>query len=1126
MTHTLFTALASGTALLFSAVALPGAAQTPDMVLASTWVPARNVTAAPLQRAIALKLENVRVKQALQEIGRLGRIEIAYGDDVLGSEARVSLAAEGITVRDALLAALEGTGLEAFVSLTGTKVLVRAPERQPGSIAGTVRDAATGGPLAGVTVAVVGTRLAGATGAEGRYAIPDVPPGTHQVRARLLGYLAAERAVAVGEGQQSVADFELQARPIEMDPVVSIGYATARKSDLTGAVSAVASEEFESRPITNASQALQGLATGLYINQASGQPGQDGATIRIRGLTTLPDGDNDPLVLIDGIEGPLSQVNPTDIKSIAVLKDAASAAIYGSRGASGVILVETKTGKPGENLHLEYTGYTGMQEATRLPEAVTNSVQFMEMYNQALINEGRAPLFTAEQIDEFRTGTDPLLYPNTNWLDVVFDPAAVQEHTLRVSGERGGTRYALSGGAMKQQGVMVGTKADRYRFRLNLDSDVSERLNLGVRVYGSRRVTEQSQYWHFDGTGGVFLEATRAWPIMPVKFPDGRYATSWIPAGRNQFRNPLVLATEGIVPNEDHDVTGQAFASYNLVPGLTLFGTYAVTREENFSRNFIPNVSAYDPKTGDAYPLSWVAPNSVSSSSGNTLKQTAYATLTYDRTLAGAHALKAMLGYSEETATSQWVGGGMHDVPSNDLKVIDAGTRNPSIGGSNWEWGLKSVFGRLNYGFRDKYLFQANFRHDGSSRLPPGHRWGLFPSFSAGWRLSQEHFLRNVRFLDELKVRGSWGKLGNQEIGLYPYQQIVSLGQDYVFGGEVAPGAAVTRLVNQDITWETTTTTDIGVDAVAGPLDITFDYFHKYTDGILREAAIPGAIGGLAGPTVNLAAVRNRGWELAVGFTGTRGNLSYGIRGNVTQVHNEVANLPEQVIDGPRILKQGLPIGSWYMLVADGIYQSQEEIDNSAVWQNERWRIRPGDIRYVDTNRDGVINFDDRQVVGSTTPEWTYGLTLDVGYKGFDFATLLQGVQNVQSWQTGALIVPFLEGYAGVGQRWVNAWTPENRTNELPRLTTQAYTPNFVPSTFWLEDASYLRVKNIQLGYTVPGILTRRVGVKSLRLYVNAQNPFTFTRYHGIDPERPLNNGWSNSHPNVRILTVGTTVRF
>lgn len=431
----------------------------------------------------------------------------------------------------------------------------------------------------------------------------------------------------------------------------------------------------------------------------------------------------------------------------------------------------------------------------------------------------------------------------------------------------------------------------------------------------------------------------------------------------------------------------------------------------------------------------------------------------------------------------------------------------------------------MNYAFRDKYLFEANFRYDGSSKFAKDNRWGLFPSFSGGWKISEEPFMQNVSFLDNLKLRASWGQLGNQEnpaVGLYPYIQTISLGQDYPFGNSIQPGVAQTALANEDISWETTTTTDIGVHADFGPVEVEFDYFNKLTEDILRPAQISLVVGALTAPSVNQASVKNTGWELMLKYANTLGDLSYSANFNVTQVHNKIVSIPEPVTGNFSILQEGDAINSRYLLRSDGIYQSQNEVDNSATWND---KVQPGDIKYVDTNGDGKITYDDRVVVGSIIPEWTFGFALTANYKGFDLSAFFQGVKNVESMPRMELVWPFFNG-AGVDKKWKDAWTSSNKTDELPRLTTNTYTANFVNSDFWLQDASYLRLKNLQLGYTFSNRYAKFAMLEGVRLYVNVQNLFTLTKFEGLDPEKAIEQSRSDTHPNVRIVSIGTNLQF
>lgn len=1002
-----------------------------------------------------------------------------------------------------------------------------AGAQSAGRITGHVTDASTHLPLADVTISVDGTTLGSVSGADGRFEVAGVPAGPHQVAARRIGFAAQQRTVTVTGDEAVVADFALEATATQLTGVVVVGYGTQRKVDVTGAVSTVDSTLLQSRPITQASQALEGLAPGVYVNQSTGQPARDRASIRIRGVGTL--GVSDPLILIDGVEGDLSKLNPQDIQSISVLKDAASASIYGSRGANGVVLVTTKTGAEIDGVHMNYDVYTGVSTPTILPENVSNSVEWMEMANTALANEGKPTRFSQAVIDEYRanSGSDPRLYPNTDWIDVMFGPAPIREHNLRIAGGNQLVKFSLSGGLLDNAGVLKGNSAERGTIRLNLEAQASPRLKIGTRLNASRWSWKEGPL----GNRWTVYETLRAAPFYPKTAPNGDvYPVSWIPNYRGDYRDPLAMATASQLPEENTQFGGQVFGAFTILPQLVWNTTLAVDRTEDFTQYFVPTLQLQDTKTGQLRQMDLQGPRRASNDFQNSYHRTVFSTLTYDRSILEQHHVNAMLGYSWEADEGRGLTASREGFPSNSLTSINAGSLNQLNSGTSWDWGLISTFGRLNYDLQDKYLFQANFRYDGSSRFAAAHRWGLFPSFSAGWRLSEEPFLRNVAYLHDLKLRGSWGKLGNQNIvgpnSLYPYQSLITLGTNYNFGNQIAPGVAVTSLVNEDISWEKTTTTDLGLDATVGRFDGSLDYFNKSTDGIIRPTDLPWFVGALNPPYANLASVQNRGWEGALRYHASFRGLTYGIGGNISQVANKVTRLPgDSVIGQFSVLKVGQPIDAWYVLQADGIYQTQQEIDNSAVYDNRRDLVRPGDIRYRDINGDGVINSADRVIAGSRIPKWTYGFNVDANFRGFDFATLLQGVGGVKTYPSAEGEQPFY-GDASVTTEWRGAWTPQNPTNKLPRLTTASYAPNFAYSTFWLRDASYLRVKNVQLGYTLPATLTQRAGVTRIRFYVNAQNALTFTDLKNVDPERAISDNFIRDVPNVRILSVGTNIGF
>lgn len=1005
-------------------------------------------------------------------------------------------------------------------SLLSSRVVsgLSLPEQR---VAGRVTASETGEALAGVSVSVKGTPRGTTTDADGRYALTvDGPEAT--LVFSFVGYTPQEVAV----GSRSALDVQLASDTKSLGEVVVVGYGTQKKVNLTGAIATVDQKFLENRPITNSTQALQGLP-GVFVNQTKGRPGADGADIRIRGVGTL--NGSGPLVLVDGIAYSLSDVNPNDIESISVLKDAASAAIYGNRAANGVILVKTKSGQKGK-FRVDYNNYFGTQSATILPDVVWNSVEYMEGKNRALANEGRPAEYTQALIDEYKAGTDPFTYANTNWFDVMFRPAPIQEHTLRFSGGSDKTQFSVSLGYLDQKGIMLNTWAKRYTLGTNLSADLSNRFKIGASLFGTFWTDRESAYTADEGNGegGIMGLTFRGLPTQAPYASNGTYGDQWVRVpGHNFFRNPLALSYEGFRKSRSLRTLATVFAEYRLPLDIRYKLTVSANIRYGLQKFAYPQIELTNTKTGTVALMGNIPARGVRQSSTESINLTNFHTLTWDKEVAPGHTVGALGGFSLETFDDANFLAANQGYLGNDLTELNAGSTNPQVGGASTASRLMSYFGRGTYNFRERYLLEASFRYDGSSRFAAGKRWGFFPSVSAGWRISEEAFLKNSNLISNLKLRASWGKLGNQNIPLFSYVDGVAIGQNYSFNNNLVGGAAVTQLSDPSISWERTTIADIGLDAglLNNRLTLELDWFDKRTTDILRQVAVPAQVGNLTGPVRNIGSVSNKGVELTVNFRNRVGQVLYNVGGNVTYLTNRVLDLNGQrYFTGLRVVQEGDPIDSFFGLQAIGLFQSEEEI-KAAPFQNAV--TRPGDIRYRDVDGNNVIDNNDRVVIGNPIPKYTYTFTAGAEYRGFDLTLFFQGVQGVNSYLTGNLSQPYRNG-AGVTRDWLtDSWTPENPTASLPRLTTATnYPQNFQTSSFWIRDASYLRLKNIQLGYSLPAALVRRVGLSRAKVFVNAQNYLTFTKFKFTDPERDLTRSDLIEYPIAKTATVGLNLTF
>ena len=985
------------------------------------------------------------------------------------------------------------------------------------TITGQVTDLSTGETLPGVNILVKGTSIGTITDVEGNYRL-TAPDDAETLVFSSVGYTSEEVAI----GDRTTINLEMAPDIQSLSEIVVVGYGTQKKANLTGAVSTVSSEQIDARPITSAATALQGTATGVFVNQNSGQPGNDDVNISIRGIGTLNNAD--PLVLVDGIEAPLNNINPNDIENITVLKDAASASIYGSRGANGVVLVTTKRGGKAEGTVFNYNGYLGVTEALSLPEVVSDPVQYMQLFNTAAENFGNPPAYSDEQIESFRQSGQ-----RSDWLNEIFSTAPIQQHNLSASGGSDKTNFRVSLGYLDQDGVVPKAGFQRFNGRLNLDTDINERFTIGTSVSiirGTRTATE-SEVAEIGNNESLLATAIRTLPLTPIANEQGNLVTPAF-GGRN--------VNEYIAENDyeliENDILASAYLEYEIFDGLQLRGTLAMNYQSDNDQSFVSSVDTYDQLTGDLIPPVAVD-RQRNRSASQLINVTSWLQATYEKTF-GDHQVKLLAGYNQETSKYDEFETFRNGFPSNSVRVLSVGnSANATNAEESTEWALQSYFGRLNYIFKDRYLFEANLRVDGSSRFVED-KWGSFPSFSAGWILSEENFF-SVSFIDFAKIRASWGRLGNQNIGDFAYASELSLQEAYSFGGTVVPGSASTTLGNPMLTWEETTTADIGINLGLwdSRIQIEADYFTRETSGILYNVPVP-RITGFENQIRNSAIVENQGWELGLAYNDNFGDLDFQIGGNVTYVKSNVVQVDEtksgeetdRFIDGNQIIERGQQINSYFGYLADGIFRSQAEFDAAPDHTKISPAYGPGDVRLVDTNGDGTINPEDRVVIGKQDPTWSYGFNLNLGYRGFDLGAIFQGAADFQSYAQAELAQPFYNQSA-LQTRWLDSWSPENTDASMPRLYPTNGPSNASINSFWLLDRTYFRLKNLQIGYTLPATIWENNFIKSVRVYANAQNLFTITDFPYFDPERPADaDRGGDGFPNLRILSAGVNISF
>ena len=1008
--------------------------------------------------------------------------------------------------------------LKKLITLVLSVVLVNSVIGQV-TISGTITDNSLE-PLIGVNILIKGSNTGTISDFDGTY---ELTANSGDVLIYSYTGFSSQEIIV---GNATTIDITLEEDAALLDEVVVVGYSTQKKANLTGAVATVGAAELEARPITNASQSLQGQVSGVWVNQGSGEPGQDGATINIRGIGTL--NNSDPLILVDGIEAPFGNIDPNDIESVTVLKDAASASIYGSRAANGVVLVTTKRGKPNQKPTFSYSGYTGSTDVTSTPDYVWNSQQFMNLRNEADMNSGNPGLYPADVVSQYGNG------PNTNWFDEVLKKGSIQQHNLSISGGSENTNFNISLGYLDQEGIIVGAGgSQRYNARLNLDTRVNDKFKIGGSFYVSR---QESDLDNVQQDGGVLARTTRLGPNFPARDDQGRLAD------RDRTLNSIELSTPNILAEvqalnrvlRDNNFLGSFYGEYEVIPNLKIRGTFAANNTTNDDQFFNRRFETFDWRTGDV-GLVWVGNRGLTNYYDETLNITSWLQATYEKSF-DVHNFKFLLGANQESSKTRFFQAARTELPSNSLAAISTGNPQTSTnnGGAS-EWALRSFFGRVNYNYDNKYLFEANVRRDGSSRFGANNRWGVFPSFSVGWVVTEEDFFNNEGFIDFFKIRASWGQLGNQNIGDFPFASSISFDPAYTFGGAIFGAAAQTSLGNPDIKWETTTQTDIGINLsmLNGRWEIEADYFIRTASDILFDQSNPGVTGVRTPTTVNIAEVQNKGWELRSNYRHLIGNGAITLGFNITNVNSEVLSIDpslagdaDRVFDGDFIIQRGSPINALYGLRTVGIFQSQAEIDG-APDQSQFAAPQPGDLRYEDFNGDGVITTADRQVLGQDNPTLLYGINLGFEVGGFDVRALFQGIGGAQVFERARIFAPFANS-GGVSTIWEDRWTPDNPDATLPRITIGqgGVNHNVAHSTF-ISDRSYFRLKNLQIGYNLPAKMFDNNFIQSARVFLNGTNLLTITDYVGFDPERQARstNAFA-SYPQLKILTGGVNIKF
>jgi TonB-linked SusC/RagA family outer membrane protein len=1035
-----------------------------------------------------------------------------------------------------------------------------------GTVAGTVLDDQTGRPLSDVVITVNGTTRRAVTDAAGRFTLTAVPTGARTVTASRPGYTGTA-SVSVAAGQQADVTIRMRAGGVALQGVVAVGYGTVRRRDVTGAVSSVNTEALRNTPVASLDQVLQGAAAGVQVTSASSTPG-GGISIRIRGTSSIT-GNSEPLYVIDGFpiendpesaspgnggratasvpSNPMASLNPADIESIEVLKDASATAIYGARGANGVVIITTRRGRAGRP-QVTLDAYTGMQNVIRRYDLLT-SRELAQAMNEVATNGGGQPLFSQAALDTLGRGTD--------WQDAIFRSAPIRSVQGSVSGGSAGTsftRYAVSGGFFDQQGVVTGSDFKRYSLRANLEQGIGPRFRFGTNLAASRVNTS---FVPTDGESnrraGAVGAALQAYPFLPVQFANGVYpfqgrdlSAIGVPTGNAaELVNPVSLATQVMDDQGDTRLLGNAFTSYEILRGLTARVSVGGDYADRYRNTYYPRTT----RTG------LEAPN------GQAIRGTSRIlsvlnenTLTYDGDIGGHSRLNVVGGFTWQTNVTERtnVSGVDFVTDVNGFNAISSARVPGTPTSSREKWALQSVLGRVNYSLLDRYLVTFTGRTDGSSRFGRGNKWGFFPSAALGWHVSEERFLRDVGAVSDLKLRASYGVAGNPSIR--PYQSLARLvAAGYSFGGNPVTGYYPVGVANDDLTWESTKQLDVGFDlGLFDRVSLTADYYVKTTDNLLLTVDLPSE-SGFARALVNAGSIENRGVELSLNvdvLEADPGSRRLGWRSsfNFARNRNKVTDLGEDTeitsstisddfkLPGT-VVRVGQPVGVFIGYRTEGIVRDSAHAASLAGITNRvgAQPFRAGDVLLADVDGNDTIDARDRTVIGNPNPDFTLGWQNSVSFRGFELSGLLQGafgndILNLNRWRlTGGDVATNL-----LRDRYEQRWTPQNTNARYPRLgvnTVGAGTTDY--NDLILEDGSYLRLKTLSLAYQFPARWLATRGVSNARVYVTGANLATWTDYTGFDPEVSsfgvgnLNRGIDiGAYPAAKSLTFGLNFTY
>lgn len=1086
---------------------------------------------------INLKLENATVEQVLDKIEKETDFSFLFTDKSVDIDWKVNVDVHDKNINELLDILFGETNVQYRIVdkqiVLSNRPLLAENVNQQKKISGKVIDA-NGDPVIGANVVEKETTNGTITDMSGNFVLSVNPNAVLSVS--YIGYVSKDIQVK----DRSSFTISLEEDSELLDEVVVVGYGTMKKKDLTGAVGTLKGESLSARKTTQLSTALQGATSGVLVTRDNSAPGAT-ASIKIRGVTTI--GESSPLVIVDGVPGDINQVNPDDVESMSVLKDAASASIYGSRAAAGVIVITTKRAKEND-LSLNYNFEYGWEMPTRLPEYV-GAQRFMEMVNELRYNDNNAggwyQTYSEDQVNNWikNNATDPDAYPITDWQDEILKNSAPrQTHSINIAGGSKVVQTKASFRYDKTDGIYVNRNYERYMIRVNNDFKINKYIEAHLDVNFKRSKSEEPHRNPMD------LQYRATPPIYAARWSNGMWGDV------KDGENTLAMITDGGLKTSWYNrLGGKAAIDISPIEGLKISGVIAPTYNFDKVKSFrkqVPFTYANDPNTVKGY-MNGFTTTKLTENRNDSYDVTTQFFANYNKSF-GQHDLSAMIGYEDYYAFWENLSASRDQYELMNFPYLDIGPENlRDNGGNAEEYAYRSFFGRIAYSYASRYLLQVNFRRDGSSRFAPDSRWANFPSLSAGWVVSEEQFMKNLNWnwLSFLKLRGSWGTLGNERITMtknsstvqnyYPYQSALNFGSALFYSGNSLNSmlsAAQQYYAVRNISWETTETWDIGLDAnfLDGRLHFSGDFYKKKTKDMLLALEIPKFIG-YDNPSVNTGNMHTTGYDLEIGWRDQVGDFRYSVSANLSDFISKMGNLGGTEFLGEKVKMEGSQFDEWYGYISDGLFQTQEEVDNSPKLNNN---VTVGDIKYKDISGpdgvpDGKISSEyDRVLLGGSLPRYMFGVNFSASYKGFDFSMMFQGVGSQNSRISRNMIEGLNTNWGGFpsileGDYWsTNNTAAENAGVKYPRLTRNSVDANMSMSDYWMFNGRYLRMKNLTVGYTLPGVWTKKISMESVRFYLSGNDLFCLSKYpRGWDPEVS-----TTGYPITMSVLLGVSVNF